>query len=469
MTGEADIDWDRGTDEVVEHLRALIRIPSVNPPDGGPSLAAGRDPTGGETLAARYCAEVLAGEGISAEVLETVPGRGSVFARLPATVPNAEPPLILLSHVDVVPVEAEAWSRDPFAADLVDGVVWGRGAVDMKEMVALELGVMLALARAGGDRRRDVIFASLADEEAGGQYGALHWIQARPDLFRATDGRAAAAAVNEVGGYSMTIGGRRVYTIQVAEKGIIWTRVRASGTPGHGSMPHRDNPAVKLAAAVTRLAAAPRPTRVIPVVRGFLTALGLDALARAADRGDEAAVADELERHVADPVLRRSLDAMLRDTVTPNVIRVGQKMNVIAGGGEAEVDVRTLPGTDQQAFLAELGRIAGGEVVVESVHTMPAVECPDDTPFVELMAQALRRADPEGIPATMMITPGTDAKALALLGIPTYGFMPLRLDPDVPFLSLFHAHDERVPVSALRFGLEVLHDVASRFVTTPQP
>ncbi len=465
MTGHGALDPERATEEVVEHLRALIRIPSVNPPDGGADLAAGRDPAGGETAAARYCAEVLAGAGIEARVLETVPGRGSCFARLPATVATPEPPVILLSHVDVVPVEAEAWTRDPFGAELVDGVVWGRGAVDMKEMVAMELGVMVALARTGGERRREVIFASVADEEAGGQHGALHWVRERPDLFCGTDGRPAAAAVNEVGGYSMTIGDRRIYTIQVAEKGIIWTRVRASGTPGHGSMPHDDNPAVKIAAGVTRLAEAPRPARLIPVVRGFLSALGLEELARSVERGDEAAVRAELAGRVADPVLRRSINAMIRDTVTPNLIRVGQKMNVIAGYGEAEVDVRTLPGTDQAAFLEELARCAGTDVVVESVQTMPPVEWPADAPFVELMEAALRRADPDATPVPMMITPGTDAKALGLLGIPTYGFMPLRLEPEVPFLSLFHGHDERLPVSALRFGLPVLHDVISRFVS----
>jgi acetylornithine deacetylase/succinyl-diaminopimelate desuccinylase-like protein len=457
-------DWDLATDAVVEHLRALIRIPSVNPPEGGSELAGGRDPAGGETAAARYCADVLADAGVAAEVLEVAPGRGSCFARLPATVNDPAPPLILMSHVDVVPVEASAWTHDPFGAELIDGVIWGRGAVDMKQMMAMELGVMSALAASPTPRRRDVIFASVADEEAGGLFGALHWVRERPDLFRAADGRPAEAAINEVGGYSMTVGGRRIYTIQVAEKGIIWTRIRASGTPGHGSMPHRDNPAIKLAAAVTRLAAAPRPARLVPVVADFLEALGLGAVVRAAGAGDEDAIRNELETRVSDPVLRRSLDAMLRDTVTPNVIHVGQKMNVIAGTGEAEVDVRTLPGTDQAAFLARLQSIAGDEVGVESVHTMPSVEWPADAPIVSLMDAALRKADPEGIPAPMMITPGTDAKAMGLLGIPTYGFMPLRLEPEMPFLSLFHGHDERISVSALRFGLPVLHDVVTRFV-----
>ncbi len=404
-------DWDRATDECVQQLQQLIRIPSVNPP-GEPDAAGGRDSSGGETAVAAYCAEVLSSAGIEAEVLESAPGRGSVFARLRATTAEPEPPLILLSHTDVVPVDADAWTRDPFGGELVDGVVWGRGAVDMKDMLAMELSVMLALHRSGAELRRDVIFASLADEEAGGTYGALHWVRERPDLFADADGRPAAAALNEVGGYSMTVAGRRAYTVQVAEKGIVWTRVRSSGTPSHGSMPAPDNAAVRLADAVSRLAADPRPARVIPVVRGFFDGLGLGDVAEAASLGDDAAARDLLEARVDDPVLRRSLDAMLRDTVTPNVIRAGNKVNVVPGSGVAEIDVRTLPGTDQQAMLAHLQDVAGPEVTVEALHVMPAVECAVETPLVELMLEAIRAADPDGVPLPMMITPGTDAKAL---------------------------------------------------------
>jgi acetylornithine deacetylase/succinyl-diaminopimelate desuccinylase-like protein len=200
-------------------------------------------------------------------------------------------------------------------------------------------------------------------------------------------------------------------------------------------------------------------------VHDFLVALGLNAVVAAAESGDEVATRAALEASVEDPVLRRSLDAMLRDTVTPTVLHSGQKMNVIPGAGDGEVDVRTLPDTDQTAFLEELRALVGDEVTVEPVMMMPPVAWPSDAPIVQLMDEALRRADPEATPAPMMITPGTDAKALGLLGIPTYGFMPLRLDPETPFLSLFHAHDERLPVSALRFGLPVLHEVVSRFVS----
>ena len=450
-------------DACVEHLRALIRIPSVNPPDGGPDVAAGRDPAGAETAAARYCAGVLGDAGIEAEVIELTPGRGSCVARLRASGPTTEPPLILLSHLDVVPVDAESWSRDPFGGDLVDGVVWGRGAVDMKNMVAMELAVMLALQ--GADLRRDVILAAVADEEAGGEHGARGLVAQRPELFHDALDRPASAALNEVGGYSITLRGRRFYTIQVAEKGIVWTRLRTSGAPGHASMPHLDNAAVKLAMAVTSLVAdqAGRGARVLPLVAEFLDAIGLGDVAQLAEE-DPVAASAMLATAVEDPVMRQSLDAMLRDTVTPTVLHSGKKVNVLPGAGEAEIDVRTLPGTDQAQLLAHLQGVVGDGASVEPVVALPAVEWPPDAEIVGLMHDALRRADPDATAVPMMITPGTDAKALAQLRIPCYGFAPLKLEADVPFLELFHGHDERVPVSALAFGLPVLAEVVGRYV-----
>ena len=453
-------------DACVEHLRGLIRIPSVNPPDGGPDVAAGRDPRGGEAAAARYCAEILEGEGIASEVIELTPGRGSCVARLAASGPATEPPLVLLSHIDVVPVDAEAWTRDPFGAELVDGVVWGRGAIDMKNMVAMELAVMLALRRSGADLRRDVIFAAVADEEAGGEHGARGLVEQRPELFHDAAGRPAAAALNEVGGYSMTLDGRRFYTIQVAEKGIAWTRLRTTGTPGHGSMPHDANAAIRLARAVAALAAdqAERPARVIDVVGDFLRALGLGSVADLAET-DPAGASAELADRVADPVLRRSIDAMLRDTVTPTVLRAGQEGQRHSrrrrGGGRHAHAARNRPGRAPGAAPVGGRRRRDGRVG----HVPSVVEWPPDAEIVGLMESALRVADPEATAVPMMITLGTDAKALAELGIPCYGFAPLRLEPEMPFLGLFHGHDERVPVSALAFGLPVLADVVAGYAT----
>ena len=208
--------------------------------------------------------------------------------------------------------------------------------------------------------------------------------------------------------------------------------------------------------------------RLTPVVGDFLAALGLGAVADRVRAGDETGALAAMDAEVDDPVLRRSLAAMLRDTVTTNMMHSGKKMNVIPGSGEAEIDVRTLPGTDQEALLAAMQATVGELARVEPVLLMPPTEAPADAPIVELMRQALRDADPDATAAPMMITPGTDAKAMALLGIPTYGFAPVKLAPEMPFLSLFHGHDERIPVSALHFGLPVLHDVVSRFVRDPE-
>jgi acetylornithine deacetylase/succinyl-diaminopimelate desuccinylase-like protein len=230
-------------------------------------------------------------------------------------------------------------------------------------------------------------------------------------------------------------------------------------------MPHADNAAIKLAAATMALVAdqAGRRARVIPVVAGFLRAIGLGRVAELAE-ADPAGASAQLVELVDDPVMRSSLDAMLRDTVTPNVLRAGKKVNVLPGAGEAEVDVRTLPGTDQVELLAELQRAVGNTATVEAVVALPAVEWPSDAEIVALMHQALQAADPDARAVPMMITPGTDAKALAQVGIPCYGFAPMRLEPDTPFLALFHGHDERVPVSALAFGLPVLAEVVARYV-----
>jgi acetylornithine deacetylase/succinyl-diaminopimelate desuccinylase-like protein len=231
-------------------------------------------------------------------------------------------------------------------------------------------------------------------------------------------------------------------------------------------MPHDANAAIRLARAVTALTAdqAERPARVIGVVGDFLRAIGLGSVADLAE-SDPIGASAALEDRVADPVLRRSIDAMLRDTVTPTVLHAGKKVNVIPGAGEAEVDIRTLPGTDQAALLARLQSVVGDDATVESVMSLPSIEWPADSEIVGLMDSALLAADPDGIPVPMMITLGTDAKALAQLGIPCYGFAPLRLEPEMPFLSLFHGHDERIPVSALAFGLPVLADVVAGYAT----
>lgn len=457
--------WARAHDDLVASLRDLIRIPSVNPPD----------PPGPELDAARYLAGALADAGLVPEVLEPFPGRGSVVARLRGDGTGGEP-LLLLSHLDVVPANPDGWTHEPFAADVADGYVWGRGAVDMKAMVALELAVMRLLAaraRAAGvdpasdpvpGLRRDVIFACTADEEAGGHEGAGWLVRNRPELVR------AAGALNECGGVSVEVGGRRFYPIQVAEKGFEVYRIVVRGTWGHGSMPREDNAAVLAAAAVTRLATPGEPRVTRPMARL------LDEVAAAFD-GAQAdlvrAVGDDDPRRseaalraLCDPVLARAMRALLRDTISPDIIRTGIKYNVIPGEAEIQVDCRTLPGTTEadvrEELLARLGDLAPRCEVTRLLGAVP-VEAPDDGDLYALLAATIRAHDPEGIPVPVLAPFATDAKHTALLGIPTYGFSPLRLDPGERFLERFHGVDERVGLDALRWGLPVLYDVVSTY------
>jgi acetylornithine deacetylase/succinyl-diaminopimelate desuccinylase-like protein len=458
-------DWTAAHDRLVGFLRDLIRIPSINPPD----------PPGPELDAANRIAHELRVAGLEPEVVEPTPGRGSVVARLRGGGTGGDP-LLLLSHLDVVPAVAEGWTHEPFAADLVDGYVWGRGAVDMKAMVALEVGVLGLLARRAVDAgldpatdpipglRRDVLFACTADEEAGGWNGAGWLVDHRPETIR------AAGALNEAGGMPIEVGGRRFYAIMVAEKGYETYRVRVHGRWGHGSMPRDDNALVRAAHVVTRIAVPgePRPT---PVVRRLLAEVGdalppdqaalMAAIVDADPRRSQAAL-----RAACDPAYAVMLDALLRDTFSPTIMHAGIKYNVIPGEAEIQVDCRTLPGTTEGDVREELiARI--GDLMpfceIENIIRAAPVEAPADGPLYEAMAAAIRAHDPDGIPVPVMAPFATDAKHLARLGVPTYGFSPLGLAPGERFLDRFHAADERVGVEALRWGLPVLFDVVAGY------
>ena len=460
-------DWDRANAELVDRLRTLIRIPSVNPPP---------EPGDGELRVARAVAGMLDEAGVPAEIHEPTVGRGSVTARLRGDGTGGAP-LLLLSHLDVVPAPAELWTHDPFSADIADGYVWGRGAVDMKGMVAMEVAVVRRLAteaRAAGrdpasdpipGLRRDILFASTADEEAGGLDGAGWLVDHRPELLE------AVGALNECGGVSVAFGGRRFYPIGVAEKGYVNYRIVVNGTWGHGSMPRSDNAAVRAAIVVSRLAA-PGATRLTPAMtRFFETVAGelggpTGGLVRRIASPDpdvsEAAIAD-----VCDDMYGRAVRALLSDTASPNVIHAGVKYNVIPGVAEILVDCRTLPGTDEPTLRADLRRRVGDELWshcdVEVLRAMPAVDAPLDTELYRTLESTIRDHDPDGIPVPVMAPFATDAKHTIRLGVPTYGFSPLRLEPDERFLERFHGVDERVGLDALRFGLPVLYDVVRRF------
>ncbi len=464
------IDWSQAHDSLVATLRDLIRIPSVNPPD-----PAAPDE---ETRAARYLETRLTALGLEPEIVEPVPGRGSIHARLRGDGTGGEP-FLLLSHLDVVPAPPDRWTHDPFAAEIADGYVYGRGAVDMKDMVAMELAVierLVAEARAVGrdpardpipGLRRDILFTCAADEEAGSTAGA-RWIAVhRPEWLR------AVGAVNECGGVSVTVAGRRLYPIQVAEKGFVPYAIHVTGTWGHGSMPRDDNAAVLAARIVERLAV-PGPIRMTPVMTRFLEAAA-DALPdeaatvlRRIGSGEmDAERADRAIDALCDPMYARALRALIRNTLSPDVIHAGVKYNVIPGDAVIEVDTRILPGTTEDDIRAEVERRIGPDLLpactMERLSWGEPVEAPAEGPLWDTLVATLRDHDPDAIPLPVMAPFATDAKATAMVGTPTYGFSPLRLDPDERFLDRFHGVDERVSLDALRFGLPVLYDVVRRF------
>lgn len=453
----------RAHEELVATLRDLIRIPSVNPPD----------PAGAELRVAEYLAAALDDAGVERQVFEPFPGRGSVTARLLGD-GSAGEPLLLMSHLDVVPAPADGWTHDPFGADVADGYIWGRGAVDMKGTIALDLAVirlLAAQARAAGrdphcdpvpGLTRDLLFAATADEEAGGHEGMGWLVDHHPARVR------AAGALNECGGISVTVAGRRLYPIQVAEKGYAVYRITVHGAWGHASMPRRDNALVRAAGAVTRLAQ-PGPPRVTAVMERFLNAAA-DALPRRSGdvlRGmTDSAPEDSLD-DICDPMFARGLRALLRNTISPTILHAGVKYNVIPGTAELHVDCRVLPGTSEGDVRRDIVARLGPELVdacdVELLIFGAPAESPAEGGLYELLERTLRDHDPSGVPLPVMAPFATDAKHTARLDIPTYGFSPLRLADDEPFLERFHGVDERVGLDALRWGLPVLYDVVRRF------
>jgi acetylornithine deacetylase/succinyl-diaminopimelate desuccinylase-like protein len=459
--------WGQAHERLIEDLRDLIRIPSINPPPiGAPD---------GERRAADWIAAALTDAGLRPEVLELVPGRGSVAARIHGDGTGGEP-LLLLSHLDVVPAAADAWTHDPFGGDVADGYVWGRGAVDMKNLVAMELTVVRMLAdaaRAAGrdpasdpipGLTRDILFASTADEEAGGLNGIGWIVLERPELLR------AAAAINESGAVATTFGGRRFYPIGVAEKGYAVYRLTVHGTWGHGSMPRDDNAAVRAAQAVVRLAVQ-GPPRLTPVMRTFLLGVaneldGEPARLLRALASDDPRLGEAALEALCDPMPARVVRALLRDTVSPTIVHAGVKYNVIPGEATVEIDCRVLPGTTEddmrEIVVGRLGDLSR-HVDVDLVIHAPPVAAPVEHQLYELLERTLRDHDPDGIPLPCIMPFATDAKHTAALGIPTYGFSPLQLDPEERFLERFHGVDERVGVDALRWGLPVLYDVVRRF------
>jgi acetylornithine deacetylase/succinyl-diaminopimelate desuccinylase-like protein len=422
-------------DEVVGLTRDLIRIDSTNTGEA--------DTTVGERAAAEWVAARLDEVGVGSRLLESAPGRTSLVARIEGSDP-ARDALLVHGHLDVVPADPSEWSVHPFSGEVRDGFVWGRGAVDMKDFNAMVLAVVRAWQRAGYRPPRDIVLAFTADEEAGSTYGARFLAERHPDLFE-----GCTEAIGEVGGYSFPVADdARLYLIQIAEKGIEWLRLRATGAPGHGSMLHDDNAVTTIAEAVARIGRHRFPVEITPAVQAFLTRVG-EALGIDADRQDPDAVIAKLG------TLAPIIGATLRNTANPTRLSAGYKENVIPGRATATVDCRSLPGRSEQ-LMAQVRELAGPDVSVEYVQHQPAVETTFDGPLVEAMDRALRAEDPGARPVPYVFSGGTDAKAFATLGIRCFGFSPLRLPPDLDFARLFHGIDERVPTEGLQFGVRVL-------------
>ncbi|GAB3601788.1 M20/M25/M40 family metallo-hydrolase [Microbacterium aureliae] len=420
--------------EVVRIARDLIRFDTTN--HGGGRAA-------GEREAAEYVGEYLRGLGLRPEYYEPIPRRTNVCARIPGRNPD-KPALVLHGHLDVVPAVAEDWSVDPFAGEIRDGMLWGRGAVDMKDMDAMILTSVADLLRAGEQPERDVIVTFFADEENGGIEGSALVVRDRPEWFA-----GATEAISEVGGYSIDAGGRRAYLLQVGEKALVWIRLVARGRAAHGSSVHADNAVTALAEAVAALGRTEWPVTLTDTTRQMVD--GLAALT-GGDPADPDAVA-----RAAGPAAG-FLRSTLRTTTNPTGLTAGYKHNVIPDRAEALIDVRVLPGTEESA-LADIRRIVGPGVEVEIVHADIGLEVPFAGDLVDAMVAALGRHDP-GVPVVpYLMGGGTDNKALAALGIAGYGFAPLRLPAGLDFTGMFHGVDERVPLDALVFGQSVLTDL----------
>jgi len=420
--------------EVVDLCRELIRIDTTN--TGEPATTA-------ERPAAEWVAARLAEVGVESQLRESAPGRASLVARLPGTDPGRGA-LLVHGHLDVVPADPDEWTLPPFAGELRDGYVWGRGAVDMKDFDAMVLAVVRDWQRTGYRPPRDIVLAFTADEEAGGAYGAHFLVDRHPELLE-----GCTEAIGEVGGFSYSVtDDLRLYLVQIAEKGMDWLRLTATGTPGHGSMLHEDNAVTALAEAVAGLGRHRFPIEITPAVRAFLEHVG-EALGLELDPDDPEPMIAKL-----GPAARL-VGATIRNTANPTRLGAGYKENVVPGRAWATVDCRTLPGRSEE-FLAQVREIIGPALTVEYVQRQPAVETSFDGPLVDAMAAALRADDPGARAVPYMVTAGTDAKAWARLGIRCFGFTPLRLPPDLDFTALFHGVDERVPVEGLEFGVRVL-------------
>jgi acetylornithine deacetylase/succinyl-diaminopimelate desuccinylase-like protein len=421
--------------ETITLCQEMIRIPSVNYGEG----------RGDEKAMAEYVAAKLAEVGIKSELIETAPNRVNVVAKIEGS-DKSRPGLVLHGHIDVVPANADDWSVDPFSGEIKDGFIWGRGAVDMKDMDAMILATVRMWQRVGYKPPRNILLAFFADEEAGSDYGSRWLVKNRPELFN-----GYSEAVSEVGGFSLTItGGHRLYLVEAAQKGINWMKLSAKGTAGHGSFINPDNAVTKVADAVSRIG-----NYEWPQLETKTSGLLFRKIAQlTGDKYDQKNV-KPLLKHLGGAV--KMLGATISNTANPTMLEAGYKVNVIPQSASAVVDGRFLPGYEDQ-LQETIKRLAGDEIEVEILTRDIALEVEFAGPLVDAMCKAITGEDKEGIPVPYLMSGGTDNKALSDLGIIGYGFSPLRLPENLDFFSLFHGVDERVPIDGLKFGVRVLYE-----------
>src|SRR3954470_18669408 len=417
-------------DEVVELCSELIRFDTSNP-------------TGSERAAAEWVVGKLDEVGVASRLYESEPGRASGVTRVEG-VDRSRPALLLHGHLDVVPADPGEWSVHPFSGEERDGFIWGRGAIDMKDMDAMVLALVRDWARTGVQPPRDIVLAFVADEEAGGKLGARWMVDEHPDLFG-----GCTEAISEVGGFSITVrDDLRLYLVQTAEKGLAWMRLTAGGKPGHGSFVHDDNAVTRLCEAVARLGSSRLPTVLTPPMRQFITAVS-DAYGIEIDPDSPEEALTRLGS------IARMIGAALRNTANPTMLDAGYKANVIPGSASATVDGRFLYGQEEE-FERQLASLIGEGIQREWLVHDQAVETTFDGPLVDAMVAALKAEDDGARAVPFTMSAGTDAKSFERLGMRCFGFSPLRLPPDLDFASLFHGIDERVPVWSLQFGVRVL-------------
>jgi len=421
--------------ETITLCQEMIRIPSVNHGEG----------LGDEKAMAEYVAKKLTEVGIKSELIETAPNRVNVVAKVEGVDQN-RPGLVLHGHIDVVPANAADWSVDPFSGVIKDGFIWGRGAVDMKDMDAMILATVRMWQRIGYKPPRNILLVFFADEEAGSNYGSRWLVKHRPEIF---DGYSEA--VSEVGGFSVTITGEhRLYLIEAAQKGIQWMKLTAKGTAGHGSFINQDNAVTKISDAVARIGAYEWPQLETKTSNFFFRKIA----ELTGDKYDPKNF-KPLLRHLGDAV--RMLGATISNTANPTMLEAGYKVNVIPQSASAMVDGRFLPGHENQ-LQETIKKLAGDEIEIEILTRDIALEVEFAGPLVKAMCDAISGEDSAGIPVPYLMSGGTDNKALHDLGIVGYGFSPLKLPKDLDFFALFHGVDERVPIDGLKFGVRVLYE-----------